>query len=235
MRRYQYNPRVLDVARTIPRGTVYDRRGLALATGEADVLGRARTDYAKFGIAIDAACAESARALLSARRRRLPRAWRRDQPRQLERTELVVCRARCRRAAARLRRPRHGRDRGQRTRGADDSPRLSRAAAAAAPPLRRRPSGGARRPRSIARRPPHHRCAAAGPRVRHSREVRVSIDDGQRGRDRPRHGHGPTAGGGELSVPNRRPPLGAGPATRMRRSSIARGTGCIRRAPRSSS
>jgi cell division protein FtsW (lipid II flippase) len=57
VRRYQYNPRVLDVARTIPRGTVYDRRGLVLATGEADVLGRARTEYAKFGIAIDAACA----------------------------------------------------------------------------------------------------------------------------------------------------------------------------------
>src|SRR5262249_26110600 len=31
-RRYQYNQRVLDVARLIPRGTIYDRRGFPLAT-----------------------------------------------------------------------------------------------------------------------------------------------------------------------------------------------------------
>ena len=37
VRRYQYNPRVLDVARMIPRGTIYDRRGLPLATSEASV------------------------------------------------------------------------------------------------------------------------------------------------------------------------------------------------------
>ena len=38
VRRYQYNPRVLDVARMIPRGTIYDRRGLPLATSEAFVV-----------------------------------------------------------------------------------------------------------------------------------------------------------------------------------------------------
>ena len=61
VRRYQYNPRVLDVARAIPRGTVYDRRGLALATGDAAVLRRARVEYAKHGIALNEACAEPAR------------------------------------------------------------------------------------------------------------------------------------------------------------------------------
>jgi cell division protein FtsW (lipid II flippase) len=33
-RRYQYNPRVLDVVSLIPRGSVYDRRGVLLATGD---------------------------------------------------------------------------------------------------------------------------------------------------------------------------------------------------------
>src|SRR5262249_56207221 len=31
-RRYQYNQRVLDVARLVPRGTIYDHTGLPLAT-----------------------------------------------------------------------------------------------------------------------------------------------------------------------------------------------------------
>ena len=33
-RRFAYNPRVLDIVRAIPRGTIYDRRGLPLATDE---------------------------------------------------------------------------------------------------------------------------------------------------------------------------------------------------------
>ncbi len=56
-RRYQYNPRVLDIVRQIPRGTVYDRRGLPLATDNHDVLLRARDEYARFGVSIDAGCA----------------------------------------------------------------------------------------------------------------------------------------------------------------------------------
>ncbi len=38
VRRYQYNQRVLDVARLIPRGTIYDRRGLPLATSDPAVV-----------------------------------------------------------------------------------------------------------------------------------------------------------------------------------------------------
>src|SRR4051812_3986313 len=34
--RYQYNPRLLIAARRIPRGTIFDRNGLALATGDPD-------------------------------------------------------------------------------------------------------------------------------------------------------------------------------------------------------
>jgi cell division protein FtsI/penicillin-binding protein 2/cell division protein FtsW (lipid II flippase) len=33
--RYQYNPRLLQIARRIPRGTIFDRNGLALATEDA--------------------------------------------------------------------------------------------------------------------------------------------------------------------------------------------------------
>src|SRR5690606_1188865 len=32
--RYQYNPRVLEMARLIPRGTVFDRAGIPLATDD---------------------------------------------------------------------------------------------------------------------------------------------------------------------------------------------------------
>jgi cell division protein FtsW (lipid II flippase) len=35
-RRYQYNPRILDIARAIPRGTILDREGVVLATDDRD-------------------------------------------------------------------------------------------------------------------------------------------------------------------------------------------------------
>jgi cell division protein FtsW (lipid II flippase) len=57
-RRYQYNPRVLDVARLIPRGTIYDQAGLPLATSSADVALKARADYEKAGIPLDLSCNE---------------------------------------------------------------------------------------------------------------------------------------------------------------------------------
>ena len=58
VRRYQYNQRVLDVVRTIPRGSVYDRRGLPLATGDAAVVLRSRDEYDKLGVSLDATCAD---------------------------------------------------------------------------------------------------------------------------------------------------------------------------------
>src|SRR6185369_11131983 len=57
-RRYQYNQRVLDVVRRIPRGTIYDARGLPLATGSVPVAMKARELYAKIGIALDSTCKE---------------------------------------------------------------------------------------------------------------------------------------------------------------------------------
>ena len=58
-RRYQYNPRILDVARDIPRGRVLDRRGLPLATETADQARSAKADYQRLGISIDEACQET--------------------------------------------------------------------------------------------------------------------------------------------------------------------------------
>jgi cell division protein FtsI/penicillin-binding protein 2 len=56
VRRYQYNPRVLDIVRRIPRGTVYDRQGLPLATDDRAVLLRSRQAYRALGVPLDQAC-----------------------------------------------------------------------------------------------------------------------------------------------------------------------------------
>ena len=55
-RRFVYNPRVLDIVREIPRGTVYDRRGLPLATDDAGVMAQARAAYQGLGISLDDVC-----------------------------------------------------------------------------------------------------------------------------------------------------------------------------------
>ena len=57
-RRFQYNPRVLDAARQIPRGSIVDRAGLPLASDEGDVLSRARAAYDRLGISLSSACAD---------------------------------------------------------------------------------------------------------------------------------------------------------------------------------
>ena len=55
-RRYQYNPRFQEVMREIPKGTIYDRNGLPLATSNWDELEKHRADYQQLGIDIDRAC-----------------------------------------------------------------------------------------------------------------------------------------------------------------------------------
>ena len=59
VRRFQYNPRVLDVAAAITRGTVFDRSGLVLATGDSALATQARDRYARFGIPTGQSCVES--------------------------------------------------------------------------------------------------------------------------------------------------------------------------------
>jgi cell division protein FtsW (lipid II flippase) len=58
VRRFQYNPRILDVAAAIPRGTIFDRSGLPLATADAAVAKRGRDRYTKLGILSDDSCTE---------------------------------------------------------------------------------------------------------------------------------------------------------------------------------
>jgi len=55
-RRYQYNPRFQEVMRGIPKGTIFDRNGLPLATSNWDELEKHRADYKALGIDIDRAC-----------------------------------------------------------------------------------------------------------------------------------------------------------------------------------
>jgi cell division protein FtsW (lipid II flippase) len=55
-RRYQYNPRLTEIIRDIPKGTVYDRNGLPLATSNWDELEKHRADYAALGVDLDKAC-----------------------------------------------------------------------------------------------------------------------------------------------------------------------------------
>ena len=57
MRRFQYNPRLLDLVRQIPRGSIVDRNGLALATDDVELARKAAPVYAKLGIPVDGSCA----------------------------------------------------------------------------------------------------------------------------------------------------------------------------------
>lgn len=58
-RRYVYNPRLIDAARTLQRGTIYDRTGLPLATSSWDELERHKSEYADLGIDVEKACSRA--------------------------------------------------------------------------------------------------------------------------------------------------------------------------------
>ena len=102
-RRFEYNPRVLDMVRLMPRGTIYDRQGVPLATDDPAVIASARPVYAKLGVSIGGRVSECRRTMLPAGRQGLPCARRRADKNQLERAQYLVHRARCRRSLARLR------------------------------------------------------------------------------------------------------------------------------------
>ena len=55
-RRFEYNPRVLDIVRLMPRGTIYDRQGMPLATDDPKVIADAREAYARLGVSLAEAC-----------------------------------------------------------------------------------------------------------------------------------------------------------------------------------
>jgi cell division protein FtsI/penicillin-binding protein 2 len=51
-RRYEYNPRLLAVAHAIPRGTIYDRNGIPLATSNWDEIAQNRERYSGMGLSV---------------------------------------------------------------------------------------------------------------------------------------------------------------------------------------
>jgi cell division protein FtsW (lipid II flippase) len=51
-RRYQYNPRLLAIARSIPRGTIYDRNGLPIASSNWDEIAQSRDAYGRAGVSL---------------------------------------------------------------------------------------------------------------------------------------------------------------------------------------
>ena len=55
-RRYVYNPRLIDAARQMQRGTIYDRAGLPLASSNWNEIEKHREDYKALGIDLDKAC-----------------------------------------------------------------------------------------------------------------------------------------------------------------------------------
>jgi len=56
VKRPQHNPRMNSLAREIPRGTIYDRNGIPLATGDWAELERHAADYQALGISLEQAC-----------------------------------------------------------------------------------------------------------------------------------------------------------------------------------
>ena len=56
MRRYQDNPRVLDLVRAVPRGTIVDRNGLPLATDDRSLAQKAEAAYAQAGLSLASTC-----------------------------------------------------------------------------------------------------------------------------------------------------------------------------------
>jgi hypothetical protein len=56
VRRYQYNPRINEIINEIPKGTIYDRNGLPLATSDWAELEKHRAEYRALGVDIDRTC-----------------------------------------------------------------------------------------------------------------------------------------------------------------------------------
>jgi cell division protein FtsI/penicillin-binding protein 2/cell division protein FtsW (lipid II flippase) len=56
VKRAQHNPRLTSMAREIPRGNIFDRNGVLLASSDWKELERVRDQYDKLGVSLDAVC-----------------------------------------------------------------------------------------------------------------------------------------------------------------------------------
>ena len=59
VKRAQHNPRINSIAREIPRGDIFDRNGVLLATSNWNALMARHSQYEALGIAIDQACSRA--------------------------------------------------------------------------------------------------------------------------------------------------------------------------------
>ena len=101
-RRYQYNPRFQEIMREIPKGSIYDRNGLPLATSNWDELEKHRAEYQQLGIDIDQRLPAHRKPPLSVRRPDVRPAGRSAHAHPLGRRQHLVRGARFRHAPARL-------------------------------------------------------------------------------------------------------------------------------------
>jgi cell division protein FtsI/penicillin-binding protein 2/cell division protein FtsW (lipid II flippase) len=53
VRRYEYNPRLIDIARDLPKGNIFDRNGLPLAANDVSLVKQHRAQYTAIGVNID--------------------------------------------------------------------------------------------------------------------------------------------------------------------------------------
>ena len=157
--------------REIPKGSIYDRNGLPLATSRWEELEAHRADYARLGIDIDRACPRTESRhypfggltfdLLGDLRTRAR--WGASNTSFVERDYATRLRGYDDRPTlVEVKNPQTG------ARGAHGALRLSRTGAAAAPSLRAATPGGAPRARPAARRAHVDRCAPGGARWRRS-------------------------------------------------------------------
>ncbi len=86
-RRYEYNPRLLAVAHSIPRGTIYDRNGIPLATSNWNEIAQNRDRYSGMGLHCGRSARTGGNSLLSAWTRGIPFAGRPADARQLVGTQ----------------------------------------------------------------------------------------------------------------------------------------------------
>ena len=86
-RRYEYNPRLLAIAHSIPHGTIYDRNGLPLATSNWQEIEQNRDRYVSLGLTVPEQARRGRNPPLSAGTSGIPFAWRPQDARQLVRAQ----------------------------------------------------------------------------------------------------------------------------------------------------
>ena len=76
VRRYQYNPRIMEAARLIPKGDIYDRNGLRWQRASGTRLEQHRGGFEALGVAVDRNVSKSDRSALFSRGAAFLFAWR---------------------------------------------------------------------------------------------------------------------------------------------------------------